>query len=168
MKNIEAKVAEAILQAHKEIKVGDDVYNVAPPSLGTLILISEHISKIPEDLSFVVEEPEDVINATLKNAKDCRFLAEIGAILILGAKNINRKKRVSKWPFSKDLNERDYITDKIVTEMSPSELFNLIIGLINTLEIRDFFQLTTFLQGVNLSKPTRKVGEKKEKAKAKN
>lgn len=166
MENIEAKVAEAILQAQKEIKVGEDVYNVAPPSLGTLILISEHISKIPEDLSFVVEEPEDVINSTLKYAKDCRFLAEIGAILILGAKNINRKKRVSKWPFSR-IFERDYIADKIVNEMSPSELFNLIIGLINTLEIRDFFQLTTFLQGVNLSKPTRKVGEKKEKAKAK-
>ena len=41
---IEAKTAQTVLQEPKEIKIGEKIYSVAPPSLGTLILVSEAVS----------------------------------------------------------------------------------------------------------------------------
>lgn len=164
METIEQKVAGAILQRKKEVRLGDEVYQVSRPTLGTLILLSEAISRIPEDLSFEPQSDDELINVCLKNAKDCRFLGDICAILILGEKGIDRDyKAPGWWPFRRRKKLKDHISAKILKEYTTGEVFDTIVGLIHSLEVRDFFAVTTFLQGVNLTRPTRKVGEEEEK-----
>lgn len=166
METIEQKVAGAILQRKKEVRLGDEVYQVSRPTLGTLILLSEAISRIPEDLSFEPQSDDELINVCLKNAKDCRFLGDICAILILGEKGIDRDyKAPGWWPFRKKKKLKDHISARILKEYTAGEVFDMIVGLIHSLEVRDFFAVTTFLQGVNLTRPTRKVGEEEKKRK---
>lgn len=86
---IESRVASAILEKPiGEIAIGGKTYKIAPPSIGTLILISEIIATLP----IVKDAPKDKqLNAVLHYAKDYRKLGEIGAILILGANGLTEK-----------------------------------------------------------------------------
>lgn len=79
--NIEGLVSDTILQKPYSIQIGQETYEVAPPSIATLILASELISQLPKvelDKSLVTFE-------SLRIAKDCKVLGDIVATLILGA-----------------------------------------------------------------------------------
>ena len=82
---IENRVAQTILQQPEEITIGNKIYKVAPPSVATIILASEIVSRLPQ-----VHLNEDmVVEETLSIAKDCRELGDLMAVFILGAKRIN-------------------------------------------------------------------------------
>ena len=49
------------------------------------------------------------------------------------------------------------ITDEILLNLSPKKLFEVITQVLTTLELSDFFGLTTFLTEINLLHQTRKV-----------
>ena len=46
--NIEGLVSDTILQKPYSIQIGQETYEVAPPSIATLILASELISQLPK------------------------------------------------------------------------------------------------------------------------
>lgn len=88
--NIEGLVSDTILQKPYSIQIGQETYEVAPPSIATLILASELISQLPKvelDKSLVTFE-------SLRIAKDCKVLGDIVATLILGAENITTEATV--------------------------------------------------------------------------
>lgn len=152
-KSIETQVAETILEKPFSVTIGNKTYNAAPPSVGTLILVSEAVSRIPE----APLNGEKIVESTLAIAADCAPIAEIAAILILGAKAIREGERK---PFYKRLrrrSEKEQLTEELLLEHSPSELFQLISELLATMEVGDFFAVTTFLQEVNLLRPTKVV-----------
>lgn len=149
--SVQAKVADTIMQKQLEVKLGGRIYRVAPPSIGTLILVSDMISQLPEETpTRKGREKEDI----LAIAKDFGLVHEIMAILILGAKEINyagknlfvarhRKKKYSR------------LVNKLRDTVSPEEAARVIIPMLDSLQLKDFFVVTTFLQGINLTKPTK-------------
>lgn len=156
---IEKRVAETILQQPTEIKVGSKTYEVAPPSVATIILVSQYVAKLPR----VKFSKDRVLEDTLLYAQDCSALGNIVAVLILGAKVINadiakrrgffgRIKRLLGFS-SKSLLERTAAA--VLEGVTPAELHHATIGIMRGMQVADFFGLTTFLCEVNLTKPTK-------------
>lgn len=167
-KTIENKVASAILEKPVAcIELEGRMYDIAPPSIATLILVSEIVSELPE------VEPvskDKVVFWVLQNAKNYRALGDFAAVLILGAKGLTEtitKKAVKKRWFGlgkAEIEEKITVDRKaelsriILENVRPSVLFNIIVKRLNDLEIGDFFGITTSLAEVNLLRPTKEVG----------
>ena len=167
----EQKVASAILEKPiAKIKLGDEEYEIAAPVTSTLILVSEIISTLP-----VVEKcaPERVLSSVLGSAKDYGKLGDIVAVLILGRKRlaeemeiteeetvpcffglIKRRRKVTRKVI---VDRKAELAQKVLDNMSPSELQSILVQRLTDLEIGDFFAITTSLSEANLLKPTREV-----------
>jgi hypothetical protein len=142
--------------------VGGNTYKAAPPSTATLILVSEAVSQLPK----IALDAEKIVEETLSVAKDCRILGEIVAILILGAKNITEIKKTPQikekrylWGLirvkktvevEEVINRKEALAREVLEELSPRELNNTVTSLLSSMNIADFFGLTTFLTEVNL------------------
>ena len=163
--SLEQKAAAAILEQPIEVTVGDETYVAAPPSVATLIMVSALVSQLPS----VQLDKEHILEDVLRTAKDCRKIGEITAVLILGVKFIKAQEktrlRANKRGFRAFFHpkhERETVTveglaTRLLEELSPSEMYGIIARLLSRMEIGDFFALTTFLQGVNQTRATRKV-----------
>lgn len=160
-KTIEQKTAAAILEKPVEIVIGGKTYQAAPPSTATLILVSEAVSQLPK----IALDAEKIVEETLSVAKDCRILGEIVAILILGENITEIKKtpqikekrylwgliRVKKTVEVEEvINRKEALAREVLEELSPRELNNTVTSLLSSMNIADFFGLTTFLTEVNL------------------
>lgn len=167
-KSIEQTVAETVLEKPFEVKVGKKIYQVAPASTATLILVSEAISQLPH----ISLDAEKIVEETLSVAKDCRFLGDIAAILILGAKSITEtikspqiKKKRYLWgliTFTREevvevtVDKQAELARELLENTTPKELNSIISEILSRMQIADFFGLTTFLTELNLLHP-RKV-----------
>lgn len=165
--NIEKKVADTILENPLTIRVGRTSYEVAPPSVGTLIRVSEAVSRLPHTKL----DSEKVLQECLSVGKECAVLGEIAAILILGAKRCREaveRRLVSggvylfglvdtrRWA---EVNAVEELTREVLDNCSPRQTFDIITRILGTLELSDFFALTTFLSGVNLLRATKVENE---------
>lgn len=162
---IESRVAAAILERSTgELIIDGQEYKVAPPTLATLILVSEIVSTLP-----VVEKTEDNEQKTysvLHHAKNYRALGDIAAVLILGAKAINEEERKLSKPRrwysffrskKKQESQRQRLARIILENVSPSQLFKIIIQRLKDNEVGFFFLITTSLSEANLLKPTKET-----------
>lgn len=165
---IENRVASVILEKPiGSICINGKEFKIGPPSLATLILVSEIISTLP-----IVENTDDKEKRTfsvLRYARDYRPLADIAAILILGAKNLTeiQEKTITKkylfGLFKKEKKITEVVDNKallakeILYNVSPSEIFNLIVKQLKENEASSFFVITTSLSEANLLAPTREV-----------
>ena len=139
------------------------IYNVAPPTVATLILVSSLTADMPK----VEMDPEDILKESLFVAKDCQVLGDIVAVMILGAKNIIQTRQIKKkrllglWSITTEIqvNRQAELAEVIRQNLSPKELSNLIGELLAGMEISDFFGLTTSLISINLARATREVGK---------
>lgn len=157
--HIETKVAETILQQPIDVIVCSKTFKVAPPSVATIILVSQYVAQLPR----VHFDDKKVLEDTLLYGQDCSALGHVVAVLVLGAKRINsdiRKRRglvarIKRWfGFGKEsLLERTAAT--LLEDLPPAELNRIAIGIMKGMQVADFFGLTTFLCEVNLTKPTK-------------
>lgn len=167
--SIESKVASAILERKlASIEIEGHVYDIAPPSVATLILVSEIVSELP--VVTAEKEEKNVLYKALHYAKDYRKLGELCAVLILGAKGITQTittRRKEKRFFglktsvieeTKTIDRKAELAKLILENVRPSTMLNVIISRLNDMEIGDFFGITTSLSEANLLKPTREVG----------
>lgn len=164
---IEQKVAEIALQQPTRVHVGERVYNVAQPTLKTLILASAAISMLPQKSL----DDKHILEEVMYIAKDCGILGDVAAILILGANGlretrktpVKRRRRgfLGLLGFKHTVEEEQEVDVKgelaeyILDNLSPKQLRDIIISLINRLQLGDFFGLTTFLIDLNLLRPTK-------------
>lgn len=165
---IEQKVASAILERNvSEIEIEGKVYGIAPPSIATLILVSEIISTLPIVKGGV---PKDkILYSVLHYAKSFRPLGDLAATLILGARGlteervkeieetrlyglIRRKKRIME-----TVDKKAELSKLILENVRPSVLFDCIVRRLDDMEVGDFFAITTSLSEVNILKPTKEV-----------
>ena len=164
---IEQRVASAILERPVTFFEIDGVrYDIASPTIGTLIAVSEIISTLPA-IDFT-NDSKDIVKIVLRTAKDYRALADIVALLVLGAKNapqshenentikctfglFKRSKRKKKATKHKEL------AQLILDNMRPSVMMNIIIKRLRDMEVGDFFAITTSLKEANIIKPTAEV-----------
>lgn len=159
--NIEQQAADVILQKRISVRIGDNVYQAAPASTATLILVSELVAKLPA----IRLDDSNVLIEALRIAKDCRVLGDIVAVLILGAKGLKEERIVVKKKifglYEKQrmivIDKQAELADKILKDLSPSALSKLTINLLSSMEVGDFFGLTTSLLEVNLLRKTREV-----------
>lgn len=161
-KYIEQQAAGTILQKAIEIQIGNQVYEAAPASTATLILVSELVAQLP-----AIQLAEDnVMIETLSVAQDCRVLGDILAVLILGAKGLKETREVIEpklfglWSKKNIvvIDKQAELADILLKELSPRNLNSLFIELLKSMEIADFFGLITSLLEVNLLRQTREVG----------
>lgn len=161
---IEQKVASAILEKPiGSIEIDGVIYNIAPPSTATLILISEIISTLP-----VVENvPKDkILYSALHFAKDFKSVGEMAAILILGANHLTEEREFPqsrRWgifqrkPKKVVIDVKSELADKLLNNVRPSILYSCIIKRLQDMEIASFFVITTSLSEANILKPTKEV-----------
>ena len=161
-KTLEEKAADTILQRAAKVKIGGTEYEAAPPSIATLILVSEAVSRLPQRKL----DDKSIVSECLAVAKDCRPLGDIAAIMILGARHINDKtndphteqKGWFRRLFSRKSNtvtKKEALAQEIIDTYTPSELHGLITMLLQRMDLADFFALTTFLTEVNLLRQTK-------------
>ena len=149
-KTIEQKVADTLLQKPRIVTIGHKKYKVNKPTIGTLLLMSELVSQLP---TVELKDNENYISWSIGNARDGKIVCDVASVLILGSKCSD--KRFLNIPFLKM--RREKLSKKILTEMSPSEVSELLLTLLKEMEIYDFFDITTFLIKANLTRPTREV-----------
>lgn len=164
---IERRVASAILEKPlAEIEIEGEVYKIAPPSIGTLILVSEIVASLP-----IVEKVgnDKIVYSVLYHARFFRPLGDMAAVLILGAKNLKeeRKRTIEKRylfglvrrkkTVTEVVDKRKMLARQIIENMRPSVLFNIVIRRLEDMEISSFFGITTSLSEANLLKPTKEV-----------
>jgi hypothetical protein len=158
---VESKAAKTVLQQQEEILIGDETYKVSPPSVATLILASEAISRLPS----VGIDSNNIALECLCIAKDCRILGDIIAILILGAKNITETKKVAKKRlFGLVREEKEVAIDnkailskKLLEDVPPNGLHELMAKLLKSMQLSDFFGLTASLIEINILRKTREA-----------
>ena len=144
-KTQEQKVAAAVLQTPTKIKVGGTTYEVEPPTLATLITVSEIVSALPTPPD---KEGADVITASLAYAASCKPLGLLAATLILGAR-VAKEKRT----------RGEVLGEEILEHCTAKEVQAIVADTLKQMEIASFFALTTFLKGVNLLRPTKVESE---------
>ncbi|MCC8154804.1 MAG: hypothetical protein LIP01_11765 [Tannerellaceae bacterium] len=159
METTESEVAGAILEKDKIVKVGGKEYEVAPPSIATLILVSELASQMPALRP--VKTEEDILNETLRIAKDCRMLGEIPAVLILGAKGL-QEEITKTWFFGlirrkKIVDKKKELAEHLLKNLTPKEIAKLTVEVLRLMHVHHFFGLSTSLSEINLLKPTKEV-----------
>lgn len=146
MNNTEQKVAETLLELPKVITIGGVDYSIAPPTIGTLAMMSAEISKLDA-------EGTDIQGIIKRAESNADILTRIGAIVILGAKVIKQKGE----------KELILLADRLSSDASVVELAGLVTTALDTLDISGFFVLTTSLKGASILKPTKsEVGENNE------
>lgn len=165
--SLEQKAAAAILEQPIEVVVGERTYTAAPPSVATLIMVSALVSELPA----AQLDKEHILEDVLRTAKDCSKIGEITAVLILGAKFIKAQEKTrqsankhvlralfrTRRGAETSVETVQDLAARLLEELSPSELYGIIARLLSRMEIGDFFALTTFLQGINQTRATRKV-----------
>ena len=139
------------MQTPVVVKVGDKEHLVAPPSCATLIEVSKRIPDVP-----FMELTGDMVNETLAAAKDCRPVFEIVAVLILGAKALREDRARGIFPGRHERSRLDRLTDELM-DCSPSEVRRICAEVLNTMEVKDFFEFTASLQEVGLIQLTREA-----------
>ena len=163
--NVQAKAAATILERKlAQVKIGDGTYAIAPPSIATLIMLSEIASGLPQGGEV---KAENILQWVVSNAKDYKALGELAAVLVLGAKAIMEdeelgqqasKKGVSLFnrPSSRDM-KRGTLRQEILREVSPAQLSEIIAKAFGSLELGDFFGITTSLGAVSILTPSKEV-----------
>lgn len=155
MESLEKKVVDCILQRQETITIGNMEYQLAMPTPATLILISELVATMP-----IIDKDSNVLNEVLSKAKDLSVIGKIAATLILGAKRIKERNRIilKTGIFRrKRVLEYDYISEIILEEVTNASLMKLVTSRLNSMQIGDFFVLTTSLSEANLLKRTKEV-----------
>lgn len=146
---VEHTIEQALLQEPSVVEVGGQTYDVAPPSMATLIKVSALVSEMPK----IDTSNEDFIGEILRVAKDCRVVGEIIATVILGAKRIRDFKR---GVLSASRSELQKLTEALLYEKTPQELHDLLARLITSkMDVVFFSNIITSLSAVNMSKPTK-------------
>ena len=144
-KKVQAQVAKTILQEDVKVEINGRNFVMPPITLATLIMASEKIAELPE---FEMDS-DRAFSSVLGNARHCKSVGHILAIFILGAKAILKRpfgrKRVKK------------LGEALALQYTPAQLHSLVKGVLTSIDVTDFFGITTFLQGINLTEPKKVV-----------
>lgn len=154
---IESATADAVLERVKSITIGGVEYIVAPPTLATLILVSEEVSYLPK----VEFDEETALSDALRVGKHYRGLADIAATLILGAQRLQVEEEQRYWMWGIIPRKRKVVVDmkarvaEAMLNVEMKELSSAVATILSMMQVDHFFALATFLTNINLTKPTK-------------
>lgn len=164
---IERRVVDAILERPTDvIEIDGEKYPIAPPTVATLMLVSELIAEMP----MTDGNSDNVLIEVLATAKDMAVIGKITAVLMLGAKRVlEGRERVVKrgccWSWRRlryeEYEEREpeveWLGRRVLEEVSPAVLMKVLTKRLMLMGITDFFGITTSLSEANLLRQTREV-----------
>ncbi|MCM1079698.1 MAG: hypothetical protein NC344_10195 [Bacteroidales bacterium] len=155
--SIEKRTSEAVLQQPAVIKIGKEEYRMPKPTVGTIIMVSELVSSLP----YSINADEDILHHVLANARDMKPLGRIVAVLLLGAQAVvaEEKKGLSARIFRRGRRRADELAEKVLLELSPREMAEIVAKAIESLDIAFFFGIITSLTRVNVLMPTKKASQ---------
>ena len=122
-----------------------------------MILVSEEVSYLP---NLDIRE-DNILEDTLRVARYYRGLADIAAILILGAQRLEAEETVTKRVMGLFPRTRKVKVDmksriaEAMLNVEMQELSNAVGQMLSMLQTEHFFALATFLTNINLTKPTK-------------
>lgn len=140
---IESRVASTINAEDVNIKIGKDTYQFARPTIRTMIELGKLISNLPK--VEVVSGRE--INSIMNIAKDLKPVGTIFATFIVGYEVNTFMSLIKKIRIK-------ILASKILNRYTCSELNNALMRMLSSLELTDFFALTTSLGTINILKKT--------------
>lgn len=160
---LENRASEVILQKPLELKIGNNVYKVAKPTLATLIEVSKYVSMLPKS---EITDKENIVPYILSNAsKYGRILAKIASILIVGInKNVKTPESENKSFLSRIFRKKkkdkiEIMTDEIMNSASCEEISQIISGALSHQRIGFFLSTIISLNGANVSGKTKSETE---------
>lgn len=142
---IEKYVSEIINEDYFEVEINGKKINVAQPTTATLIEVSKFIGQLP---NLNIDENRNLTLEALRVARDCEFVGELIATLILGKKRLRAQK---KWQKDK----KKELARILLEELTPKELNRLGNEILSKMDIAFFLGFIISLQEVNLTKPTK-------------
>ncbi len=154
-KTIEERTGDAVLQTSQTIQLGGKTYEVAKPTVATVIRLSELTSHLTDAK---IEKDTQILSYVLENAKDCTVIGEIIATLICGYHKSTKKP--FRGLFKKRINPVKNLSRTILEQCSPAELNAAVVKLLGMQQIAFFFSTITSLREKNILKPTKKSEEK--------
>lgn len=164
-KSIQSRVADEALERAEEIRIGGRTYRVAPPSTATLILVSEAVAELP----LLDLKSDSLVTDVLREAKRCRPVGKAVATMILGARKAQEGQKevtveerfgpfgIFKREVVKTMPAPLAVLSEELLYAPPAELQTAFAVLVQRMQLGDFFGLTTFLNGINITRPTREV-----------
>lgn len=165
---LESHTADVILQRAQKITIGGKTYEIAQPTLATLVLVSEAVAALPE----TTFKEDTLVVDVLREARHLKGIAEVAAIMLLGEKNLTavEHRKVTKpgkshlWGLWREADievEEEVIVDRKAAlaedllSCNIRELSAAVGVLIRSMQTEDFFVVASFLTSINLTKPTR-------------
>lgn len=151
---MEQKVADTLLEEKQTIVI-DQVgsFEMNPPSIATLVLASKYIRQMPSKLL----KEESLVSEMINNADKLAPVGKALAAMILGAKEFSKKEKLTIHNFYKKRNTRGSVIAEKINTANVSDVLNSFFDVLKGMKLNDFFQLTTFLIEMNLTKRTKKV-----------
>lgn len=159
---IETQVSQTILEKPFEVTIAGSTHQVPPPTIATLIEVSELISQMPDiDLGAITDA--QIIYEVLAKAPKCRVIGDILAVLILGhkgAKPYSKEEPTGRiWPRTHlvHYDPRRDLAQAIIEDETPERISNAMVEILLRMEGRAFFSITTSLCEINLLKQTKRA-----------
>jgi len=158
-KTTEQRTGDTILQKEISVTLDGRDYTAAPPSVATLILVSELVSTLPR---IKTDNTKDILGQVLRIARDTTALGDILATLILGAKAIRQEKnkplnRVRRLLHIKHQTHYQKLAQAAL-DLAPTNLEQETARILSSMEVGDFFGFTASLIEINLLRQTREAG----------
>jgi len=152
---MEEKVAQTLLEEPTTVTIGGEAYQVAPPSIFTLVRASKYISKIPTD---TISEG-NIFGSIIHNAEDYENIAWAISVIVLG-NDFTEVETYPKWQFwkrKKSITKGENLVKKLM-KAPITEVTDVFFKVLGQIDIRPFFVITTSLKGMMITKPTKEVG----------
>ena len=151
---MEEQVAQTLLEEPTTVTIGGEAYQVAPPSIFTLVRASKYISKIPTD---TISEG-NILGSIIHNAEEYENIAWAISVILLG-KDFTQIVTYPKWQFwrkKKNVTKGELLAKKLINTPN-TEVSAAFFKELGQIDIRAFFVITTSLKGMMITKPTKEV-----------
>lgn len=145
---IETQAADVVFNRKMVVVAGGITFTLPRPTMATLIAASEMIAELPDRQL----DPEKLITESMAVATACVPVGRIAAVLLLGVRKGNSSSLLKEALWKRKI--RRY-GNELLRALTPDEMKDLIIGILNGAKVGDFFGLTTSLIEVNLLRRTK-------------
>lgn len=143
-KTLEEKVSSLLSDTPESITIGGKTYTIAPPTLAKLARISSEVSK----LNIRTIDPERLAQEAIREATHSRQIAECLAVML------EEPPRPKLFKFFPKVGKKR-LAEELFHTLTPSQANLLLSHVLQHLELGDFFALSTFLQGINVTHRTK-------------
>lgn len=146
---IETQTSNLLSDTPTTIVIGGATYQIAPPTFANLARISSEIAQ----LEIGTIDPAQLAEGVLREARHGYQLARIIATAIEETERTTWYQRL--WRRLRERITRTTLADRIYRTATPSEATQAFSEILQTLQLGDFFAITTFLSGARITRATK-------------